>query len=42
MLTAIEEAENISELETVPGWRLHPLREIGKVHGVWWLLATID
>ena len=26
MLTAIEEAEKMAELVTVPGWRLHPLK----------------
>jgi toxin HigB-1 len=38
MLTAIEEAENVSELETVPGWRLHPLK--GNRKGVWRLVIT--
>ena len=38
MLTAIEEAENISELETVPGWRLHPLK--GNRKGTWSLVIT--
>jgi proteic killer suppression protein len=38
MLTAIEEAENVSELETVPGWRLHPLK--GNRKGVWSLVIT--
>jgi toxin HigB-1 len=38
MLTAIEEAENISELETVPGWRLHPLK--GDRKGTWSLVIT--
>jgi toxin HigB-1 len=33
MLTAIEEAENIAELSTVPGWRLHQLK--GDRKGVW-------
>jgi len=26
MLTALEEAQNIAELETVAGWRLHRLK----------------
>ena len=38
MLTAIEEAENVSELETVPGWKLHPLK--GDRKGVWSLTVT--
>jgi proteic killer suppression protein len=38
MLTAIEEAESITELETVPGWRLHPLK--GNRKGVWSLTVT--
>jgi proteic killer suppression protein len=38
MLTAIEVAENISELKTVPGWRLHPLK--GNRKGVWSLVIT--
>jgi toxin HigB-1 len=38
MLTAIEEAENVAELETVPGWRLHPLK--GNRKGVWSLTVT--
>jgi proteic killer suppression protein len=33
MLTAIEEAENVAELHTVPGWRLHPLK--GDRRGIW-------
>jgi proteic killer suppression protein len=33
MLTTIEEAENVAELDTVPGWRLHPLK--GDRRGVW-------
>jgi toxin HigB-1 len=33
MLTAIEEAENIAELSSVPGWRLHPLK--GSRKGTW-------
>ena len=38
MLTAIEEAENVAELDTVPGWRLHPLK--GDRRGVWSLKLT--
>jgi proteic killer suppression protein len=38
MLTVLEEAENLSELETVPGWRLHPLK--GARKGVWSLTVT--
>jgi proteic killer suppression protein len=38
MLTAIEEAENVTELETVRGWRLHPLK--GNRAGVWSLRIT--
>ena len=38
MLTVLEEAENISEVETVPGWRLHPLK--GDRKGVWSLTVT--
>ena len=38
MLTALEEAENIAELETIPGWRLHPLK--GDRKGVWSLAVT--
>jgi proteic killer suppression protein len=38
MLTAIDEAENIAELETVPGWRLHPLK--GNRKGVWSMVLT--
>ena len=38
MLTALEEAESIVELETVPGWRLHPLK--GGRRGVWSLTVT--
>jgi proteic killer suppression protein len=33
MLTTIEEAENLAELDTVPGWRFHPLK--GDRKGVW-------
>jgi proteic killer suppression protein len=38
MLTALEEAENVAELETIPGWRLHPLK--GSRRGVWSLTVT--
>jgi proteic killer suppression protein len=38
MLTAIEEAANVAELNTVPGWRLHPLK--GDRRGVWSLKLT--
>ncbi len=38
MLTALEEAENLDELETIPGWRLHPLK--GDRKGVWSLRVT--
>ena len=38
MLTALEEAQNVAELATVPGWRLHPLK--GNRRGVWSLSIT--
>jgi proteic killer suppression protein len=38
MLTVLEEAENLGELETIPGWRLHPLK--GDRKGVWSLKVT--
>jgi len=38
MLTVLEEAENIAELDTVPGWRLHPLK--GDRKGTWSLKVT--
>ncbi len=38
MLTALEEAENVAELETIPGWRLHPLK--GDRRGFWSLTVT--
>ena len=38
MLTAIEEAENVADLATLPGWRLHPLK--GDRKGVWSLTVT--
>jgi proteic killer suppression protein len=33
ILTAIDSAERLEELETLPGWRLHPLR--GERRGTW-------
>ena len=38
MLTTIEEAENLAELDSVPGWRLHPLK--GDRRGTWSLKLT--
>jgi proteic killer suppression protein len=38
MLTAIEEAENVEELSTVPGWRLHQLK--GNRRSIWSLKLT--
>lgn len=38
MLTVLEEAENVSELETIPGWRFHPLK--GDRRGFWSLTVT--
>jgi proteic killer suppression protein len=38
MLTVLEEAENLSELHTIPGWRLHPLK--GPRKGFWSLTVT--
>jgi proteic killer suppression protein len=38
MLTVLEEAQNVSELATVPGWRLHALK--GSRKGVWSLTVT--
>ncbi len=38
MLTAIEEAENVAELATLPGWRLHALK--GDRKGIWSLTVT--
>ncbi len=38
MLTVLEEAENLAELETIPGWRLHPLK--GDRRGFWSLTVT--
>ena len=33
MLTVIEEAATVAELDSVPGWRLHPLK--GDRKGIW-------
>ena len=38
MLTTIEEAENVMELDTIPGWRLNPLK--GDRRGTWSLKLT--
>jgi toxin HigB-1 len=38
MLTAVGEAETIAELDTIPGWRLHPLK--GDRKAVWSLKVT--
>jgi len=38
MLTVIEEAENIAELETFPGLRFHPLK--GDRKGIWSVKLT--
>ncbi|MSO67017.1 MAG: hypothetical protein EXR03_07025 [Pseudolabrys sp.] len=38
MLTVLEEAENVSELETIPGWRFHPLKGDRRVF--WSLTVT--
>jgi proteic killer suppression protein len=38
MLTALQEAENIGELGTIRGWRLHPLK--GDRKGFWSLAVT--
>jgi len=40
MLTALEEAESIAELETIPGWRLHQLK--GDRKGIWSLTVTCN
>ncbi len=40
MLTAIEEAENVAELDTVPGWRFHPLK--GDRRGAWSLKLSYN
>ena len=37
MLTALEEAENIGELGTIPGWRLHQLK--GDRRGIWMVVT---
>ena len=33
MLLALDSATTVEEVETVPGWRLHPLK--GDLRGVW-------
>jgi toxin HigB-1 len=38
MLTAIEEAENIAEMQRYSGWRLHRLK--GDRRGVWAMVVT--
>ena len=38
MLTAIEVAENMAEMNSVPGWHLHPLKADRK--GIWSLRLT--
>jgi toxin HigB-1 len=38
MLTAMEEAENVGKLSSLPGWRLHALK--GNRKGVWSLVVT--
>jgi proteic killer suppression protein len=38
MLTAIEEAEKLSDMERYSGWRLHPLR--GNRKGSWSMTLT--
>jgi proteic killer suppression protein len=38
MLTAIEEAENASQIGLVPGWKLHPLK--GGRKGAWSMWIT--
>lgn len=38
LLTAIDSAENIEELETLPGWRLHQLH--GSRVGTWSIVVT--
>ena len=38
MLTALDEAESLTELETIPGWRLHPLK--GDRKGTWSMSLT--
>jgi proteic killer suppression protein len=40
MLTALEEAENVAELGSVPGWRLHPLK--GARRSYWSLFVTAN
>lgn len=38
MLSAIHVAEELAELESVPGWRLHPLK--GDLKGFWSLSVS--
>jgi proteic killer suppression protein len=38
MLTAIEEAETVDEVELFPGWKLHPLK--GNRQGTWAMWIT--
>jgi toxin HigB-1 len=38
MLTAIEEAERLSDVERFSGWRLHPLK--GSRKGYWSMTLT--
>jgi proteic killer suppression protein len=33
MLTVLEDAEDVAELYSIPGWRLHPLK--GDRKGIW-------
>ncbi len=48
MLTAIAYADSVSQLETVPGWKLHPLKGSRKgqyamtVTGNWRLVFRLD
>jgi toxin HigB-1 len=38
LLSALHAAEGLAELETVPGWRLHPLK--GDLKGYWSLSVS--
>jgi proteic killer suppression protein len=38
MLTAIEEAESLEEIQSLPGWKLHPLK--GERKGAWSMWIT--
>jgi proteic killer suppression protein len=38
LVSALGAAESLDELETVPGWRLHPLK--GELKGFWSLSVT--